>query len=60
MGDAGTRRSSMSGSAVGEAQAARIVPGLAGVAVGLPVRHRGTAGLEALGLGWRVQPRMPR
>jgi hypothetical protein len=48
------------GSAVAEAQAMRVVPGLAGAAVGLPVLHRGAGGLEALGLGWRVQPRMQR
>ena len=49
-----------SGSAVAEAQAVRVVPGLAGVAVGLPVPHRGAGGLKALGLGRRVQPRMQR
>ena len=47
-------------SAVAEAQAVRVVPGLAGVAVGLPVPHRGAGGLKALGLGRRVQPRMQR
>jgi hypothetical protein len=45
-------------SAAAEAQAVRVVPGLAGVAVGLPVLHRGAGGLKALGLGWRVQPWM--
>jgi len=49
-----------SGSAVAAAQAVRVVPGLAGVAVGLPVPHRGAGGLKALGLGRRVQPRMQR
>jgi hypothetical protein len=49
-----------SGSAVAEAQAVPVVPGLAGVAVGLPVPHRGAGGLKALGLGRRVQPRTQR
>jgi hypothetical protein len=47
-------------SAAAEAQAVRVVPGLAGVAVGLPVLHRGAGGFKALGLGWRVQPWMQR
>ena len=47
-------------SAVAEAQAVRVVPGLAGVAIKLPVPHRGASGLKALGLGRRVQPGMQR
>jgi hypothetical protein len=38
-----------SGSAVADAQSVRVVPGLAGVAVGLPFRHRGAGGPETLG-----------
>jgi hypothetical protein len=49
-----------SGSAAAEAQAVHVVPGLAGVAVGLPVPHRGAGGLKALGLDRRVQPRIQR
>jgi hypothetical protein len=49
-----------SGSAMVEAQAVRVVPGLAGLAIGLPVRHRGAGGIKAFGLDRRVQPRMPR
>jgi hypothetical protein len=47
-------------SSAAEAQAARVMPGLAGVAVRLPIRHRGAGGLEALGLDRRVQRRMQR
>jgi hypothetical protein len=33
---------------------------MAGVAVRLPVLHCGAGRVKALGLGWRVQPRMQR
>ena len=46
--------------AAAEAQAVRVVPGLAGVAIGLLVLHRGAGDLKALGLGWCVQLRMQR
>ena len=50
-----TRRQSDQGG-----QAVRVVPSLAAVAVGFPVRHRGAGGLKALGLFRRVQRRSQR